>query len=31
LKQINQDYLAIVLPRIEELLLPAEKKHDNGD
>jgi hypothetical protein len=26
LKQINEDYLAVVLPRIEELLVPAERK-----
>jgi hypothetical protein len=31
LKTINEDYLAIVLPRIEELLVPIEKKHGNGD
>jgi TIR domain len=27
LKQINEDYLALVLPRIEELLVPAKKRH----
>jgi TIR domain len=27
LDQINEDYLALVLPRIEELLVPAEKRH----
>lgn len=27
LKQINEDYLALVLPRIEELLVPAKKQH----
>jgi hypothetical protein len=26
LKQINEDYLALVLPRIEDLLVPAEKR-----
>ena len=26
LNQINEDYLALVLPRIEELLVPAEKR-----
>jgi hypothetical protein len=26
LNQINEDYLALVLPRIEELLVPTEKK-----
>jgi TIR domain len=26
LKQTNEDYLALVLPRIEELLVPAEKR-----
>jgi len=26
LSQINEDYLALVLPRIEELLVPAEKR-----
>ena len=27
LTQINEDYLALVLPRLEELLVPAEKRH----
>jgi hypothetical protein len=31
LKQINEDYLAIVLPRIEELLVPVEKRRGKGD
>jgi hypothetical protein len=26
LKKVNEDYLALMLPRIEELLVPAEKK-----
>jgi hypothetical protein len=26
LKQINEDYLALALPRIEDLLVPAEKR-----
>jgi hypothetical protein len=26
LKTVNEDYLALVLPRIEELLVPAEKR-----
>jgi hypothetical protein len=27
LKEVNEDYLALALPRIEELLVPAEKRH----
>jgi hypothetical protein len=27
LSQINEDYLALALPRIEELLVPLEKRH----